>query len=272
MSKLKHFVKGIAIGATMMVPGVSGGTMALILGIYHDIISAMSNIFKDFKKSFSFLFIVGLGGLVGLGGISWIIDYFIKTYKYPTMFLFLGIVLGGLPVLFKEADQGKKSKFDFVWFLIGIVIIGTLLYFNNVTNESIFTFTNLNPMMLIYLLIAGVVIAVALILPGISTSFLLLTLGLYELTLEAIKTINIPFLLPLVIGTLFGLLVTTKVLENLLNNKPRPTYLMIIGFVVASMFEVFPGIPTDIVTIVISIITLGCGYFLIKYISKKYQN
>lgn len=271
MKQLQNFLKGVAIGATMMIPGVSGGTMALILGIYKDIISAISNIFKNFKQNFIFLLIVGLGGIVGLAAISWIIDYFLRNFNFPTMFLFCGIVVGGLPVLFKEANVEARKKTDFIWLLIGILIVGGLMYLDSIYDKSLFTFsTTLTLGSFIYLFLAGIVVAVALILPGISTSFLLLTLGLLEPTLAAIRTINIAYLAPLVVGVLFGVLATTKVLESLMNNKPRPTYLMIIGFVLASLVEVVPGVPHGI-DIITSIATFVVGFFLIRFISKRYS-
>ena len=272
MDTIRHFIKGIVVGATMMVPGVSGGTMALILGIYDDIISAMSNIFEDFKKNAPFLFVVGMGGLIGLVLISWIVDFFIKTYTYPTMFLFLGIVLGGLPILFKEANKGEKSKYDLLWFIIGIITILILLLLDTKINKSLFTFTTLSTGMFIYLFIAGIIVAVALILPGISTSFLLLTLGLLEPTIEAIKNFDLLYLTPIALGTLFGIFATTKILESLMNNKTRPTYLMIIGFVVASMFEVFPGVPNNLNNLIISLIMVLVGYKFIIYITERFED
>lgn len=271
MKQLTHFLKGVSIGATMMIPGVSGGTMALILGIYHDIINAISNIFKDFKKHALFLLIVGLGGVVGLMAISWIVDYFLTNYNYPTMFLFCGVVLGGLPVLFKESNVGTKRNIDFIWFIIGVAIVGGLLYLDTVYDKSLFTFTTLSAGSFIYLFVAGVIVSVALILPGISTSFLLLFLGLLEPTMLAIKMYNFVYLMPLTAGVLFGVMATTKLLEMLMTKKTRPTYLMIIGFVIASLAKVFPGVP-DGINIIICLITFVTGYLLVNQVSKRYSS
>ena len=293
MKQLRHFFKGMAIGATMMIPGVSGGTMALILGIYNDIIGAISNIFKEFKKHAVFLLVVGAGSVLGLVAISWIVDYFLKNFNNPTMFLFCGIVVGGFPVLFKEANVGERKKTDFIWLVIGFLIVGGLMYLDAKFDKSLFTFTSLSVGSFIYLFIAGIVVSVALILPGISTSFLLLALGLLEPTMEAIKTYNLAFLAPLLIGVLFGVMATTKLLESLMKNKPRPTYLMIIGFVIASLIEVFPcatillGVFTgdgqlainEFVQCVpkgwellICFVTFVAGYLLIRFVSKRFAN
>ena len=246
MKRLKHFIKGIAIGGTMMVPGVSGGTMALILGIYDDIIHAISSFFKDIKKNFLFLLVVGIGGIIGLVTVGLLVDKAIEAFKYPTMFLFLGIVLGGLPVLFEEANKGKKTKLDWLFFVIGVVIIAGLMFLDSKVNGSLVNLSNASYGLYIYLFIAGIVVSIALILPGISTSFLLLTLGLFDPLMDAVKTLDFAFLIPLALGVIFGVVAITKLLETLLTKKPRQTYLMIIGFVVASMIEVFPGIPNGI--------------------------
>lgn len=271
MEKLKHFIKGIAIGATMMVPGVSGGTMALILGIYDDIIHAVSTFFKDLKKNFLFLLVVGLGGIIGLVTVGLLVDKAIEVFEYPTMFLFLGIVLGGLPVLFKEANKGKKTKFDWLFFAIGVVIIAGLMFLDSKVNGSLIDLSNASYGLYLYLFIAGIVVSIALILPGISTSFLLLTLGLFDPLMDAVKTLDFAFLIPLFLGVIFGVVAITKVLENLLNNKPRQTYLMIIGFVVASMIEVFPGIPSGIELLICPILFI-LGFMLIRYVSEKYKD
>lgn len=118
---------------------------------------------------------------------------------------------------------------------------------------------------------SGIIIAIALILPGISTSFLLVVLGLYKPLIEAVKTKNMGFLLPVVIGTIFGTFATTGILEKLMNEKPRQTYLMILGFVAVSVVQVFPGIPTGI-NILYSIIAFIFGYILIYFMIKKQKN
>ncbi|MDD2435182.1 MAG: DUF368 domain-containing protein [Bacilli bacterium] len=270
MQRVKHFIKGVVIGSTMMVPGVSGGTMALILGIYDDLIHSISSFFKDVKKNLSFLMVVGIGGLLGLISISFIVDYGLKNFEYPVKFLFLGIVIGGMPVLFKEADTKEKHWSDYLYAVIGVLIILLFSLFNSET--SVIDLSDLGgTIQVLTLFITGIVIAIALILPGISTSFLLLTLGLYEPLLEAIKTIDFGFLMPIVIGVAFGVITTTKILENFLNKKPRQTYLLIIGFVLASTLEVFPGIPKGL-DLLYAPIAFIIGYIIIRFVSIKYAD
>ncbi|HHW69566.1 MAG TPA: DUF368 domain-containing protein [Tenericutes bacterium] len=266
---MKHFInffKGIGIGIATLVPGVSGGTMAIILGIYDEMIHAVSNFFKKIEDNVKFLFLIGLGAITGLVLFSKIIEYFMSNYKFIMMYLFMGIVIAGIPVLFKKANTEIKNKKDYIYLVIGFLIIflmtlnvGTIVNLSN--NTGILSF--------LFLIVAGIVIAIALILPGISTSFMLLTLGLYEKTISAINNLDINYLIPICIGGLIGVLGTTKILERFMNEHPRKTYFIILGFVLGSLLEIFPGIPEGI-NILYCIISFIFGYVIIRYISKKY--
>lgn len=269
MKNIKHFIKGIIIGISTLVPGVSGGTMSLILGVYDDMIHAVSGFFKDIAKNAKFLAVIGAGGVVGIALFSKIIDYCLNHFHFPVIYFFLGVIFAGIPVLYKETNKGKvKKPTDYIFFAIGLILIVVMSLYNGTIinlagSTGIFNF--------IFLIIAGIIIAVALILPGISTSFMLLALGLYDITLKAINNIQLNYLVPICIGALIGVIATTKILENCLTNKPRPTYLLILGFVLGSIIQVYPGIPTGL-DIVLSIITFVLGYVMIYYMSKKYSD
>lgn len=265
---MKNFIKGIAIGIATIVPGVSGGTMAIIVGIYDDLIHSVSSFFKEIKKNIIFLMIVGLGAILGIISFGSIVDYGLQNFKYPVTFLFLGIVCGGIPILYKQSKAKEHSKKDLIFVVIGFLIVMLMTFYKDtVINLSDATgIANI-----VFLIFAGIIIAVALILPGISTSFLLLTFGLYDKTIDAIKTIDLNYLIPIVIGTMLGVIFTTKLLENFLNKQPSKTYLLILGFVIGSILEVFPGIPNDL-NIIYSIVTFAVGLIATKYISEKYND
>lgn len=267
MNTIKHLLKGIAVGVATLVPGVSGGTMAMILGIYDELISAVGSFFKDIKSNFIFLFKIGLGGVIGMFLFSNIIDYSLTQYEVITKMFFLGIVIGGLPFLFKEAnDTTDKKKTDYLFLIIGFILIYLTIgrsveMVNLVTNKGFLNF--------IVLIIAGVIISVALILPGISTSFLLLALGLYELTTKAIKDVDLSYLIPIGIGAVIGALTTAKILENLMKKYPRQTYFLIIGFVIGSLKVVFPSMTFGI-EIIYSAISFLIGFIIIMFISNRF--
>jgi putative membrane protein len=182
------------------------------------------------------------------------------------IYLFLGIILGGIPVLYERANIGKKKWTDWLSFVIGFSIILIMTVYNG-TIVNLATSTGV--LNFIFLILAGIIIAVALILPGISTSFMLLALGLYDVTLKAINNVELNYLVPIILGVGIGVIATTKILENFLTNKPRPTYMLILGFVLGSIIEVYPGLPNGF-DIIFSIITFILGFILIRFMSKKY--
>lgn len=264
MGLIVNFLKGIAIGISFLVPGVSGGTMAIILGVYDDLIHSISAFFKEMKKNIIFLAQIGAGGVVGLLLFSKLISYALENFRFPMTYLFIGVILGGLPVLWKKCTDAGDNKWDFLYLVAGFIIVVVM----TLEPSKIVDLANSTGIVnILFLLLAGFITAVALILPGISTSFMLLTLGLYDITLESINNLNVAFLAPLAIGCGIGVLATTKLLENLMQKHTRRTYLVILGFVVGSLLQVFPGIPAGM-DILYSLITLVAGFIAIRYISK----
>jgi putative membrane protein len=267
VKELTYIIKGIVIGIAMLVPGVSGGTMAIILGLYNEMICAVSSFFSNVKKNISFLGFLAIGGLIGVFGFSKLIEYSLNNFKVPVLYLFLGIILGGIPILYKQASAGNKTKKDWFYFISGFIIVVIMAYYNG-TIVNLASSTGILNFM--FLILAGIIIAVALILPGISTSFMLLVLGLYDITLKAINEFRFNYLIPIIIGVGIGVIATTKLLEKFLTNNPRQTYMLILGFVAGSIIEVFPGIPMGF-DLVVSTITLVIGFVCIRYISQKYK-
>lgn len=236
-----NFIKGVVIGASMIVPGVSGGTTAIILGIYDRLISAVGSFFKSPKKNFLFLAAVCAGGASGLLMFSRLILILLELAKMPMTFLFIGAVVGSLPLLLRRAEI-KRFSFGCIGFPllgIGFAALTSLL------PENLFAFDVQAPAALAGLFAAGIFISLALILPGISTSYMLLILGIYQPTLNAIEQMNLPFIFCLGAGILTGVILCTKALEAALNRFPQATYLIIIGFVIASVKDVFPGLPSN---------------------------
>lgn len=261
---MKNFIKGIAIGIATLVPGVSGGTMSIILGIYDDLIHSISSFFNDWKKHSKLLIQVGLGAALAFLLFSNIISIALNKIPMEMGFFFLGVIAGGIPVLYKKATLSKGSFIDIILLLIGFALV-LLMSGNSVVSAL----SNSNGFInMVMLLLAGIIVAIALILPGISGSFMLLALGLYNITIESIKTLYVPFLIPLVIGVLIGTLATAKTIEGLLNRYPRKTYMLILGFVIGSAIPVFPGIPQD-GRMLTSILSLFLGFLLIYNLSKK---
>ena len=239
---VKIILKGMWIGGTMTVPGVSGGSMAMIMGIYDRLISSISSFFKEPAGSMAFLFKFVLGAGTGMVLFSRFISYLLTTRAdVPLRFFFLGAVAGGVPMIYREAGVKKLDLGAVAYPVIGIlgVVLLALIPSGLFTPDGSF-----GPAALLLQLAGGFIIAVGLVLPGISVSQMLYMLGIYETIIGNISSFHILPLIPLGAGVLGGIFLTTKVLERLMSRHPQPTYLIILGFMFGSLPELFPGIPT----------------------------
>ena len=260
MKAISNFLKGMVIGISILVPGISGGTMAIILGIYEDLIHAFSSFTEDWRKHAILLLQVVLGGLLSIKVFSYIMEKVLNTYPQIMHFLFIGIIIGGIPTLFRKYSAiDKKVKGDFTFLILGFFIV-LLLSSKSFTLASTFSQQGIYYYLLVFLV--GIIIAVALVLPGISGSLILMTLGMYGTTLDAINKLDVFFLTPLIIGILTGILGGSKIIERLIQRYPSKTYMLIIGFVIASIIPIFPGLPTlreilpSLISIVLGILSI----------------
>lgn len=264
---IKNSLSGLVVGTSMLIPGLSGGTMAIIIGIYDKLIHSVSSLskLKEIKKSILFLLQFAAGAGLGIIAFSRIIDAALLKFELPMMFLFIGIILGSIPTLFKKANVGKPKLTDIIFVLIGLAfcVLTTLIPEELIDFKGGFSLSNI-----LIIFVAGFVIAVALVLPGISASHMLLILGIYEITLNAVENMNFAFLIPLVLSVGIGTLATTSIIEKALNSHPKATYLIIIGFVLASIADIFPGVPEGI-DLPICVITFLGGMALIMVISMQ---
>ncbi|MBM2658127.1 DUF368 domain-containing protein [Staphylococcus pseudoxylosus] len=271
MSKIKwsNLWKGFAMGTTDLVPGVSGGTIALLLGIYDDFIRSVSGIFsKRFWESLKFLIPIGLGMVIAIGVLSKLINYLLSTHTVPTMFFFVGLIGGIIPYLLKTSKFKQTFSIQhYILLLLGIVIIVVITLLNNGDKHAGETLT-LNSGLIIKYFIAGMCASSAMLLPGISGSFMLLVFGVYGTVMFAISefmSLNfaaIPVLLTVGLGVICGFLFSSKLIQYLLSYYTFLTYALIIGFVVGSLYAVFPGLPGTFITWIISIITLILGFVI----------
>lgn len=254
--------KGAVVGGTMLVPGVSGGTMCIILGIYDGLIHAVSTFFQSKRANFWLLFWFCLGSGTGIFLLSKPLFQLMECFPKPAGFFFMGAVAGSVPMTFQKA---KVSRFT--WHIPVCVIAGAVVVWTLAELPTMDQSDGGGLVQALMLVIAGVVAAVALILPGISVSYLLLVLGLYAPTIKAIGNLDVLFLLPLGLGLVLGIVATTKLLEHLMQKYPLATYLTILGFVVASIPTIFPGVPQGVEAIV-CVVTLLAGFAVVYKVSQ----
>lgn len=261
--------KGLWVGGTMTVPGVSGGSMAMIMGIYDRLVSSVSSFFKKPKESLIFLieFLAGAG--IGMLLFAKLISYlFTTSADIPVRFFFLGAVAGGVPMIYQKAQIKELNLKAILYPVFGIILVMLL----TMIPEGMFAPKEGSGVVGILLqLIGGIVIAIGLVLPGISVSQMLYMLGIYEGIMENISNLNIIPLIPLGIGVVGGIFLTTKILENLMNRHPQPTYLIILGFMFGSLPELLPEIPGG-KNLFLGIVTAVAGFLLLYGMSKKEED
>ena len=259
-------LKGLWIGGTMTVPGVSGGSMAMIMGVYDRLISSVSGFFKEPAKCFRFLFLFVLGAGVGMVLFARMIGGILAgPFNIPARFFFLGAVAGGVPMIFREAGVKKVDVKTILYVVFGIVLVLALA----MLPEGLFEPQDTMSVSGILLqLVGGVIIAIGLVLPGISVSQMLYMLGLYEGIMANIATMDFLPLIPLGIGVVGGIFVTALVLESLMERHPQPTYLIILGFMFGSLPELFPAVPNGW-ELIASVFTTAAGFAVLYFMSKK---
>jgi putative membrane protein len=258
---LKRLAKGLFIGSAMLVPGVSGGTMAIILGIYDELIHAVNSIRRDVKTHGLLLGEYAIGGLVGILLFSGPILAALDRWNKPMQSLFMGAILASIPPLYRKVRVSKIRLSNAICALFGAAVAVSTRF---LPSDMISIDSGFNLLNFALLTVAGFVVAVALVLPGISGSYILLMMGMYDVTLLALKTFNAAYLTPLVIGCFAGVFLTTKTLEHQMERHPQFTYMLIIGFMLGSVVQMFPGIPGGI-EILACVATFAAGFAAVWY-------
>lgn len=267
-------VKAFFVGASMTLPGISGGTTAIILNVYDRLIQAVSELFspKDFiknlKKNFVFLAVFAVAAVLGLVTLSQVLLFITEKFPIPMHFLFAGAVLGSLPMLWKKTESKKVTPKILIGALVGLAAVFIIDLIPPLSSDYANITDGFGFSEILTFLLSGIVLAFALILPGISFSHMLLVMGIYETFYEAIGTLNIPFLMIIGISLLVGIALLIKVLAASMEKFPQLTYSVIIGFVLGSVKDLYIGLPTGWM-IPVSILTFAAGFALVYAISLK---
>ncbi len=290
MKFILDIIKGIIIGVANIIPGVSGGTMAVTMGVYDKILDSINNLIKDFKKSFLTLLPLGIGMVAGIGVFSFILPHCLSNYSFQTSMCFAGLIVGGIPSIFTNLqdsfDKEKRTKvhplhiISFLVFL-GIAVFMALANPSSTTADAI----EISPIMVILLLLMGILCAAAMIIPGISGSLLLMMLGYYSgimgsisKFLSALKDFDgeallrcVVILAPFGIGCIIGVLLISKLISWLLKNHESITYCGIFGLIAASPFAILCKMENPQytpVTVTVAIILFIAG-FIFTYLFER---
>lgn len=277
-SWLALFLKGAVMGIANVIPGVSGGTLAVIMGIYDKFISAISNILKDFIKNLLFLLPIVLGMGASIIISSKVIGNALEAIPLATALFFEGLIIGGIPILYKKIKGHEKKPLNIVIFLIVFALLLVYTFaFGGINNEVVIVEFNFVEYLKLFLV--GVVGAATMIIPGISGSMTLMVLGYYNLVVtDAVGNIanfdllsrNLNILIPFGLGCVIGIVVIAKIVEYLLKKFEIKTYFAIFGFVFASMIIVIcQNIPQEfrVWELLLGFVFMAIGFFVSYFVS-----
>ena len=275
---IKNIVSGALIGIANIIPGVSGGTVALLLGVYEKLTESIGDFITSSRekkiKIFKFLFQISIGVIIGILAFAKIIDLLYKNYKEGTSFLFLGLIIGSLPLVLTYRDNEKINKYGKLWFLFGLLLMISLIclqsfYSNEKTSNDIYQLTI---GYIIKLIFSGALAGGAMVIPGISGSLLLVMLGEYY---NILGFINNQMIIPIAfvgIGALIGIVGFAKIINKLLKAYRDNTLYFIIGFIVASLVEIWPGFTLTLSKGITNIIIFLLGIYIVKLMKKLERN
>ncbi len=241
MEHILNVLKGVVIGIANAIPGVSGGTMMVIMKVFDKLLAAVS--IKNIKKNIPFLATILIGMATGVILSAKVLTTCFELYYVQTQLFFMGVIIGSLPMIYKEGiANGKFQPLHLLPFAIGFGII----IFVSVANAGANTvYTTLTPSVFIYLVIISIIAAAAMLMPGLSGSLVLLMLGGYQTMLQAVDEFNIPIIMPIGIGVVLGIVLCAKAITYFLKKCYRGTYAVILGMIVGSLYAVFPRQTID---------------------------
>jgi putative membrane protein len=268
MEYLILILKGMIIGIANIIPGVSGGTLMITLGIYQDVIETISHFFKNIKKSLKLVIPIGIGMILSILILSKIISVCLEKFPYPTTFFFIGLIIGGIPLLWKKVSASKYKYSNWLVFLITFGIILTFAFLKS--GDNVISLENMSFTGYLGLFLVGMLSAATMVIPGISGSFVLMLVGYYEPIVNTIKDLtnmsllshNLLILIPFGLGIVIGIILVAKLIEWLLNKYPIKTYYGVLGFVIASIISIIMPLlnsSVSIIQVIISIILLIVG-------------
>ncbi|MEG0919341.1 MAG: DUF368 domain-containing protein [Anaerovoracaceae bacterium] len=259
MEFIKNIFYGIAIGISNAIPGVSGGTMAVILNIYDKILFAVS--LKNIKKNLNFLIPLGIGGVAGIFALSKVIVPMRDNFPMILGFCFMGLIIGSLPIIYRHGvTPGEKLKTKNVIVCcgcFGLMVAMSLMDQDALVNKTLEEMGGMNIQLCFFILLGSLISAIAMIVPGISGSLVMLLMGIYTVVIEAVSSLEITVLIPTAIGASIGLIIGIKVIKKFMRFHPQMLYFGILGLVAGSLWPVYPGFEFGLQ----GIIAIICGIF-----------
>ncbi|WP_320046969.1 DUF368 domain-containing protein [uncultured Ilyobacter sp.] len=265
----KNVIKGALIGVANVIPGISGGTLALILGIYEKLTESIGEFFNvTRKKKLEYIIFISqimVGAGIGILLFAKLIEFLFKNHYEETSFFFLGIIIASLPAIMQHKDKIHPKKNEVVLFLMGAIIPLILFFYQsfikistvNGVDGSISTFYILK------LFLCGIIAGGTMVIPGISGSLILMILGEYYNVLGFINNFKIFPMGMFAVGAALGVFIFAKVMDKFLKRYKDETLYFILGIVTLSLLEMWPGVTLNISSIVLDVLVFCTGIFLV---------
>ena len=270
---IKNFIIGAVVGTASILPGVSGGLIAVLCGIYERLIDDLSDLRHKLFSDFRFLFMLGLGLLIGMLGCTLILDYTMEAYLLPCMALFFGLIVAQIPEVYKLTgyENGTKpSVAEIIWLIAGLTITIVLMFYHS--SEGGVNPEDHSAVNMLLFFLCGVIVAISKVMPGISGSSLLIALGLFEVTVSSIADLDLYFILPLGVGLVVGVLGFAKVMKYCIDNYRPHTYMMIMGLTIGSLLIILqeivfmdPNVTDIVICIVMAVLGVAISYGFTLY-------
>lgn len=253
-SYLFKILKGALVGLGAVLPGISGGVLCVVFGIYKTIMEFLADPFRKFKTHFPKLLPYGIGLIVGFLGIAKVLAFLLDKYPAPSVCVFIGLIVGMLPSLFREAGEKGRTKGSYIALVLAMIIVFTLLISLQVLSVSIAP-------NFVWYLFCGFCLALSVIAPGMSFSTLLMPLGLYQPFVDGIGNFDFSVLIPGGIGALLTVILFAKAVNMLFEKQYSIAFHAIVGVVIAATVMIIPfeSFAVSAASAVINIVCIAVG-------------
>ncbi len=261
---------GAFLGISIIAPGISGSIMAVMMGIYDDLLEIVSNPLKNFKRNFFYLLPMGIGAVLSIFLLLQILDILFENYPTPAYLLFIGLIAGSMPTVYEETRKPFKKRY-----LIGLLCAFAFALAIGMLAKGGTVMTSVTGMMpLWYLSLSGAIAGVTSMIPGMSVSMMLMMLGVYEPLLNAAAKLDVLTVAPVTIFFLVGMVLFSKLTKYIFQKYRNFAYFMVLGFMTGSIFNIFPALPVGVTEWLMSAaaVCLGVGIsILFRQLGKKFK-
>lgn len=297
---LELIIKGFIVGIAFIIPGVSGGTLAIYLGIYQKLLDSISQIFTDFKKSMKFLIPFGIGGVISVLSLAKLFGFLIEWNSFIVLMFFIGLLIGGIKHIYLKANVRSFHWPSYVSGILAFVLLMLVIILKQSSSLDGVEYFDLSFGTYLLIIGLGIVSATTMIVPGISGSAVLMVLGFYTAIVSNVignvfdfgaLNYNIQVAVLFMIGVAIGIIAFSKVISILLSKFPKQTYFAILGLIIASVIgvfleikdpsshnsyesqtpifkDIFQYISNNPFVIIIGLIMLALGFIGTRYLTK----